>query len=140
MVKGNIYRFFSQGKLSQVVGVSSSCLYESPFFDTNSFFLGNRRNLGSIIYGNFNTFSFWENVFTALKVPFQGKQFPEITYSSNTLRNSLDAWWGQNSADSILPDMNNNSLRELCNIRNTISWKITAPLRFVGRVIDDIRK
>ena len=90
----NIYRLLSQEKLKSVCGISSSCLYEAPFFDVEAVFFGAAREIGPIIYHNIFSFDFWEQLFSAIGLAALHIEDYSPTPNANTLRVSLNEFWG----------------------------------------------
>jgi hypothetical protein len=130
----NIYSLFSQRNLIKVVGVSSSCLYESPFFGVDSIFFGKKRNVGSVLSRSFDSTSFWKGVLESLGIEVQDNIITKVAPPKNALRYNFGAWRAGNDFDTVRTSLAyENAVQELKRFKQTLSWRITKPLRTIGR-------
>lgn len=92
-INTNIYRLLSQENLIASAGVSSSCLFESEYFDVVPTFFGKKRQQG-IVVKNIHEITFWQAVLNCLGLDTTAISNLSQPLVPNTFRNSLNEFWG----------------------------------------------
>lgn len=128
-IEGNFYTILSQDNLKDIYAISSSCIYESKFFNVNGHYL--YKSAFDIITEKTDPFtttryvpifekyylsSFWANILSPF---FKVREIQNDTYNTfqNKLRKSLNAYWGYDFDKQTTVEIKTN------NTNNTNSFK-----------------
>jgi len=128
-ISGNVYQYLSQEALREVVGISSSTLFEAGYFEKHTRYYGKKYEPSPCIMSYFNSFAFWADVLESFGYSVAPVRTLGTPALMNTLRDSLDASWGGGGCGGLTDVRIAAKELEIENLKKSLSWRITAPLR-----------